>query len=88
MNDKPETNTLLDQINFMLYEGKPLPKHLQLPENYPEAICSDCGKKYGRKIPDLATFYPATCGVCKQEKICTEPRDYGHLKNGWQNHNE
>lgn len=49
---------------------------------YPYAICHDCGMKYGRRQNYenfIATFYPETCGICKAETTCTEPRDYGHL---------
>ncbi len=60
---------------------------------YPSMICTECGILHGYRIPSLATYYPGTCGVCGQNKICTEPRDYGHLKPSWEksyreHHNE
>lgn len=54
---------------------------------YPSWICADCGKQYGRIIPDhVATFHepdkgdPAdVCGWCGgKEKSLTEPRDFGY----------
>lgn len=46
---------------------------------YPAWVCSDCGKKYGRRIPSLATYHIGVCGVCSKETMVTEPRDFGHL---------
>ena len=53
-------------------------------ENYPAWICSDCGNKWGRKECGVATWHPDTCGLCGAKTIVTEPRDYGHLKDGWE----
>ncbi len=54
-------------------------------DDYPETVCFDCGRKYGKRIVEghVCTCYPGTCGVCGQEKIVTEPRDFGHLKPEW-----
>jgi hypothetical protein len=57
--------------------------------DYPIWICAPCGLQYG-KNPNksiLATFHGGdSCGVCGAESSTTEPRDFGHLKDGWQNH--
>lgn len=50
----------------------------------PEWVCADCGQRYGRRPVGLATFHIDKCGVCVQQKAVTQPRDYGHLKPGWQ----
>jgi len=59
-------------------------------ESYPEWICGPCGRKHGKRTPLMATWHFGTCGVCaKKATPVTEPRDYGHLKDGWaayQNH--
>lgn len=53
-------------------------------ESYPEWICDPCGRKYGKRTPLMATWHFGTCGVCaKKATPVTEPRDYGHLKDGW-----
>ena len=46
---------------------------------YPEWICFDCGKQYGRWDDDhLATFHQGECGWCKRKNVgVTQPRDYG-----------
>ena len=46
---------------------------------YPAWVCSDCGEKYGRRIPTCATWHVGKCGVCDKETMVTEPRDFGHL---------
>ena len=50
---------------------------------YPTWICSSCGAKYGRRMCGLATWHTGTCDLCGIEADVTEPRDYGHLRNGW-----
>lgn len=52
---------------------------------YPQWVCDDCGNKYGRRKSDLATWHHGKCDVCETMTMVTEPRDFGHLKNGWQN---
>ena len=49
---------------------------------YPVWICHDCGIKYCNGLSSrMATYHLDTCGCCgAQEVPCTEPRDYGHLK--------
>lgn len=53
--------------------------------DYPAWICADCGKAHGRRPEGnrYATWHPDTCGVCGREGMVTEPRDYGHLREGW-----
>lgn len=52
----------------------------------PDWVCSQCGEKYGRrKTGFMATWHKGTCGVCRQTKTVTEPRDFGFLVNGWKN---
>ena len=51
--------------------------------NYPQWICHDCGTKYGRKPCGVATWHIGVCGVCGKTTAVTEPRDFNHLKEGW-----
>ena len=53
---------------------------------YPSWVCGDCGDRYGRRSSGVATWHPDTCGICGEEAIVTEPRDFGHLLDGWQAH--
>lgn len=48
--------------------------------NYPSWVCSECAKKAGGKWPDghLGTFHDDECGVCREVKEVTEPRDWGY----------
>lgn len=47
--------------------------------DYPAWICSDCGKKYGRNVTSMSTIHEGDiCGWCGEEKLTTEPRDYGY----------
>lgn len=48
-----------------------------LKENYPQVVCHDCGSKYG-KAWTRSTWHTGVCGVCKETKSVTEPRDYGY----------
>lgn len=51
---------------------------------YPDWICFDCGVKYGnREEGDATTWHDGTCGICGEEAPVTQPRDFGHLKEGW-----
>ena len=61
---------------------------------YPTWICDDCGVKYGAwyqlgaVVPKMhcATYHMGECNVCKTKDVpITEPRDYGHLIDGWDN---
>lgn len=46
-------------------------------------ICDDCGRYYGSRedskavCSQVATWHQGVCGVCKEVKAVTEPRDYG-----------
>ena len=42
-------------------------------------VCWDCGVKYGRVQPRVATWHLGVCGVCGRTVAVTEPRDFGHL---------
>lgn len=58
-------------------------------KEYPVWICHDCGTKYGRGIrsPHVATYHMGECHMCGEKDVAvTEPRDYGHLKDGWEKH--
>lgn len=47
--------------------------------NYPEWVCFECGKKYGKRIPSCCSIHIGVCGVCGELLAVTEPRDFGHL---------
>lgn len=51
---------------------------------YPTWVCLGCGVKYGKGEPNkYATWHWGTCDICGRERGVTEPRDFGHLKEGW-----
>jgi len=50
---------------------------------YPAWVCLSCGVKYGRRHCGIACWHVGTCGICGIEASVTEPRDFGHLQNGW-----
>jgi hypothetical protein len=53
---------------------------------YPDWICNTCGKNYGNRPegnPYGATYHINECGICGKTTEVTEPRDFGHLKKGW-----
>lgn len=51
-----------------------------MDNNYPSWICSPCGRKYGKRLPWLATYHTGdTCGWCNATDVpVTEPRDFGY----------
>jgi hypothetical protein len=61
---------------------------------YPAWVCHDCGTRFGTWYEDgeylgpshhNATYHYDTCDVCGMHDVpCTEPRDYGHLRSGWE----
>lgn len=53
---------------------------------YPSWVCLDCGKQYGRRRGGICTMHNGRCDVCGENKAVTEPRDFGHLLDGWQYH--
>lgn len=56
---------------------------------YPAWICSECGEKHGRRqVNPYATWHEDTCDICGKTDLVTEPRDYGHLKDGWEQAND
>lgn len=59
---------------------------------YPTWVCNDCGMRWGAWYQagavapksHCSTCHYGTCDVCgAQEVSVTEPRDYGHLVDGW-----
>jgi hypothetical protein len=49
---------------------------------YPDWVCRPCGWAYGR-FPNqdrVSTWHQDTCGICGHHTACTEPRDFGHLR--------
>lgn len=53
---------------------------------YPDWICQPCGQLHGKRPegnPYGATWHYDECGICGSFTECTEPRDYGHLKDEW-----
>lgn len=53
---------------------------------YPAWICHECGKKYGNRnhAGEASTWHYDVCGICKMYVPVTEPRDFWHLKKGWE----
>lgn len=51
---------------------------------YPGRICSDCGRKFGRRMPEAATWSMGECHLCGRSGPVTQPRDFGNLKPGWE----
>lgn len=58
--------------------------------DYPAFICYDCGMSLGQpervRQGHTSTFTVGTCDICGKEDMVTEPRDYGHLRPGWERH--
>lgn len=53
---------------------------------YPHWLCRDCGTRHGQHPPRITTWHPGQCGLCKRRDVpVTEPRDFGHLRPGWEN---
>ena len=50
-------------------------------------ICRECAFKHCNhkqvKEGHLVTWHAGKCDICEEEKILTEPRDFGHLKENW-----
>jgi len=53
---------------------------------YPHWICSLCGVAYGRFpfMDRVSTWHDGHCDICGAAGPVTEPRDFGHLRKGWQ----
>jgi ribosomal protein L37AE/L43A len=60
---------------------------MKKPKQYPDWICDECGRLHGKRPegnPYGATWHIDECGVCGTGGVeVTEPRDFGHLKEGW-----
>lgn len=54
------------------------------PKPYPSWVCHACGDKFGRKKSGIATWHLGKCDVCGNADNVTEPRDFGHLRDGWE----
>ena len=55
-------------------------------KTYPDWICKTCGCLHGNRPngnPYGATWHIEECGICGEKTQVTEPRDFGHLKEGW-----
>ena len=50
---------------------------------YPAWVCVECGLKYGRIVPKHATWHTDTCCICGAVVGVTEPRDFGGLRDDW-----
>ena len=59
-------------------------------DHQPGWVCKDCGNLYRMRKPQdrISTWHMDTCGVCGKEKNCTEPRDFGYLRQDWLNYND
>ena len=44
--------------------------------------CKDCGVKYGVYSVGCSSSWNGKCGVCGEEKIVTESRDYAYFITG------
>lgn len=53
---------------------------------YPTWICHECGEKHGNRPAGISTWHNDYCGICGWFKSVTEPRDFGHLKEGWEDY--
>lgn len=53
-------------------------KKLVSLHTYPAWVCDDCAKAAGGEHPEVwcSTYHPDECGVCKEQKMVTEPRDW------------
>ncbi len=48
-------------------------------------ICNKCGLLYGNKTPNnnISTNHQGICDICGFAQIVSHPREYGFLKNNW-----
>lgn len=56
-------------------------------KQYPYWVCRPCGDKHGKREMGVATFHTDKCDICGKVTSVTEPRDFGHLKEGWDEKN-
>lgn len=80
--DYPEGSKTKEQrISAMIYGGEIMGR-----KPYPDWICNDCGRAHGKRPegnPYGATYHMGKCGICGEDREVTEPRDWGHLREGW-----
>ena len=57
---------------------------MKKPLPYPQYICFDCGRRHGRRNAGVCTVHNGECGICGNTAPVTEPRDFGHLMDGWE----
>ena len=52
---------------------------------YPGFICAPCGEKHGRHAIGRhgATWHRERCDICGKLDWLTEPRDFGSLRETW-----
>lgn len=51
----------------------------------PTWVCLECGEKHrAGDWFNFSTWHEGVCGVCRQKKPVTEPRDCGFLKQEWE----
>jgi hypothetical protein len=55
-----------------------------MKKEYPVWVCEKCGLKHGNRPVGIACWHIDTCGICGESAEVTEPRDFGHLKYGWE----
>jgi len=44
--------------------------------------CKDCGRTYGVYSVGCSSSWNGKCGICGEDKIVTETRDYGYMRKG------
>lgn len=63
-----------------------------IAKDQPTWVCAQCGEKWGRwwdgpqyngPSKHCATMHEGECNVCSKLTIVTEARDFGYLRNGW-----
>jgi NTP pyrophosphatase (non-canonical NTP hydrolase) len=59
-------------------------KRVIMEKEYPGTICIHCGTKHGKRECGVATWYQGQCHICGALTYVTEPRDFGHLKDSWE----
>ena len=63
---------------------------IRVDDTQPKQVCRSCGLTYGTGINRVAgiasSVSPGECGVCGNHTSVTEPRDFGYLRRGWQQH--
>ena len=48
----------------------------------PDWVCHDCATRRGARVPEghCYTVHTGKCGICREVKTVTEPRDYGSTR--------